>query len=123
MLTALDQMRNRGNGKGGGIAAVGLVPQEFGVSKQVLDEDYLVAVAYIDESCRAQVEEEYITPVFHLDHVREQPTIPDWQSLPRLDVAPPKVVYYFVRVRAEAADAHAQAHGLENLSRRRLLFS
>jgi len=33
------QMRNRGNGKGGGIAACGLVPEELGVSRKVLDED------------------------------------------------------------------------------------
>ena len=30
------QMRNRGNGKGGGIAAVGLEPAELGVSRDVL---------------------------------------------------------------------------------------
>ena len=120
MLTALDQMRNRGNGKGGGIAAVGLVPEEFGVSKQVLDEDYLVAVAYLDESCRAEVEADFIHPVFDLAHIREQPSIADGRSLPRLDVAPPKVVYYFGRVKTEVADAHAHKHGLETLSRRRL---
>lgn len=120
MLTALDQMRNRGNGKGGGIAAVGLVPEEFGVSRQVLDEDYLVAVAYLDEGCRVQVEAEHITPVFDVDHVREQPVLEDWRSLPRLDVAPPKVVYYFGRVKSAVADVYAREHGLENLSRRRL---
>ena len=31
-------MHNRGNGKGGGIAAVGLVPEQLGVSREVLDE-------------------------------------------------------------------------------------
>ena len=31
------QMHNRGNGKGGGIAAVGLDPQTLGVSKNILD--------------------------------------------------------------------------------------
>ena len=30
LLQALQQMRNRGNGKGGGIAAVGLDPEFFG---------------------------------------------------------------------------------------------
>src|SRR2546427_4873022 len=33
LLQSLVQMRNRGNGKGGGIAAVGLVPEQLGVSK------------------------------------------------------------------------------------------
>ena len=32
------QMRNRGNGKGGGIAACGLVPEDMGVSRKVQDE-------------------------------------------------------------------------------------
>jgi len=120
LLTALDQMRNRGNGKGGGIAAVGLVPEEFGVSREVLEEDYLVAVAYLDESVRDELERAYIHPVFHVDHVREQPQLDDWRSLPQLEVAPPLVVYYFGRVRAEVADRFAAEHGLENVERRRL---
>lgn len=99
MLQALDQMRNRGNGKGGGIAAVGLVPNEFGVTQEVLDNDYLLAIAYLDASCRAEVEEKYIHPTFEVDHVRVQPALADWKALPRLEVAPPEVVYYFVRVK------------------------
>src|SRR6267143_1577808 len=39
LLQSLVQMRNRGNGKGGGIAAVGLVPEQLGVSKKILEED------------------------------------------------------------------------------------
>ena len=31
-------MHNRGNGKGGGIAAVGFVPEQLGVSREILDE-------------------------------------------------------------------------------------
>src|SRR3974377_2625211 len=38
------QMRNRGNGKGGGIAACGLVPEDMGVSPKVLHEDYILQV-------------------------------------------------------------------------------
>ena len=56
MLQALTQMNNRGNGKGGGIAAVGLVPKEFGVSEEILRNDYLLAVAYLDAKARADVE-------------------------------------------------------------------
>ncbi|MGE5372333.1 MAG: hypothetical protein ACM3QZ_10120, partial [Solirubrobacterales bacterium] len=36
------QMHNRGNGKGGGIGAVGFVPEALGVSRQVLDDDYML---------------------------------------------------------------------------------
>ena len=45
------QMRNRGNGKGGGIAACGLVPEEMGVSRRMLDEDYILQVALLDPGC------------------------------------------------------------------------
>ncbi len=42
------QMHNRGNGKGGGIAAVGFVPEALGVSRQVLDDDYMLQIALLD---------------------------------------------------------------------------
>ncbi|MDP7136552.1 MAG: DUF1638 domain-containing protein, partial [Candidatus Poseidoniia archaeon] len=38
LLQALEQMRNRGNGKGGGIAAVGLDPAQFGVDIELLEQ-------------------------------------------------------------------------------------
>ena len=38
------QMHNRGNGKGGGIAAAGLIAEDLGVTKEILDECYLVQV-------------------------------------------------------------------------------
>src|SRR5216684_3425827 len=56
LLQALQQMRNRGNGKGGGAAAVGLDADFFGVQPSILANDYLLAVAYLDGSARSQVE-------------------------------------------------------------------
>jgi Conserved region in glutamate synthase len=63
LLQPLAQMLNRGNGKGGGIAAAGLAPEFFGVGPETLREDHLLAVAYLDGSvhpgggvlCRADV--------------------------------------------------------------------
>src|SRR3989441_4669493 len=68
LLQSLVQMRNRGNGKGGGIAAVGLVPEQLGVSKKILEEDYILQVAYLDKSARKQVEDEHIRPFFVVDY-------------------------------------------------------
>src|SRR5712691_6910446 len=68
LLQSLVQMRNRGNGKGGGIAAVGLVPEELGVTKKILEEDYILQVAYLDRSVRKEIEEEHIRPFFVVDH-------------------------------------------------------
>ncbi len=68
LLQSLVQMRNRGNGKGGGIAAVGLVPEQLGVSKKILEEDYILQVAYLDKSVRKKVEDEHIRPFFVVDY-------------------------------------------------------
>jgi glutamate synthase domain-containing protein 1/glutamate synthase domain-containing protein 3 len=120
MLESLKQMRNRGNGKGGGIAAVGLIAEEFGVSQQVLENDYLLAVAYLDISVREELEKAYIEPVFNIDHTLVQPHIPDHTVLDGLDVPPPEVVIYFVRVRPEVMADFITENGLEELSTRKV---
>lgn len=97
LLQALKQMRNRGNGKGGGIAAVGLVPQELGVTQEILENDYLLTIAYLDVNVRAELERGYIGPIFDIDHVRSVPHGEELSSDPR----PPEVIQYFVRVRPE----------------------
>ena len=42
VLTASCQMHNRGNGKGGGIAMVGLDPLQVGVDAEILKSHYLL---------------------------------------------------------------------------------
>jgi len=112
LLQSLIQMRNRGNGKGGGIAAVGLVAAEFGVSQQILDEDYLLMIAYLDAKARSEVERTHITPTFEIDYIHEQPHIADFATIEGLEVLPPKVVGYFVRVKPEVATALKVEHNL-----------
>ncbi|HLC23996.1 MAG TPA: glutamate synthase, partial [Dehalococcoidia bacterium] len=56
------QMHNRGNGKGGGIAAVGLSARELGVPQEVLDSHYMLQVALLDPKARTAVEKDYIEP-------------------------------------------------------------
>src|SRR5690348_11005638 len=94
LLQALQQMRNRGNGKGGGAAIVGLDPNFFGVSPQLLANDYLLAIAYLDASVRSRVESGFIEPSFIIDATFEIPTLPDFRSLPGLEVQPPQVHCY-----------------------------
>ena len=50
------QMHNRGNGKGGGLAAVGLTPQKLGVDQKTLDEDFLLQIALLDETVLPELE-------------------------------------------------------------------
>ena len=61
------QMHNRGNGKGGGIGAVGFVPEALGVSRKVLDEDYMLHVALLDARVADEIENTLITPFFRID--------------------------------------------------------
>jgi glutamate synthase domain-containing protein 1/glutamate synthase domain-containing protein 3 len=120
LLQSLSQMRNRGNGKGGGIAAVGLVPKEFGISQKVLEEDYLIAMAYLDPSIREEVEETSIYPIFEVDHVHEQAHIEDYTTLDGLDVPPPEVVYYFVRIKSEIVNAFRSEHKMVDTPQRKV---
>ncbi len=111
LLQALRQMRNRGNGKGGGAAMVGLVPEEFGVTPEVLRDDYLLAVAYLDASARPEVESAHIHPVFLVDHTVIFPIA----DVPGLPIRPPQVVAYFVRLRPEAVQAFAAQIGAADM--------
>jgi len=118
LLQALSQMRNRGNGKGGGIAAVGLIPEEFGVSKEVLEEDYLLTIAYLDPDVRQEVEEKSILGTYLVDHIREMPHIRDRLELDDLDIQPPEVVNYFVRVRSDIYDKFVDDNNLDGAQKR-----
>jgi glutamate synthase domain-containing protein 1/glutamate synthase domain-containing protein 3 len=120
LLQSLSQMRNRGNGKGGGIAAVGLVPEEFGVSQEVLQNDTLLAIAYLDPACRTDLEQKRIFPFFDVDHARPQPHLENFHSLTGLEVTPPEVMEYFVRPKPEALAAFTAHNDLEGWDPRRL---
>ena len=119
LLQSLVQMRNRGNGKGGGIAALGLVPEQLGVSKKILDEDYILQVAYLDKSARKQVEDEHIRPFFRVDSESRVEAVDDYRSISGLEVEPPEVYRYFVRVKPEVLDDFAK-NNLGSLRRNEL---
>ena len=106
------QMRNRGNGKGGGIAACGLVPEDLGVSRKVLDEDYILQVALLDPDARGEVEKEFIEPYFDIDQGGLIPTVDDYRDVPLLEVRPPDVARYFVRVKPDVLARFADEKGL-----------
>src|SRR5712664_1336716 len=115
LLQSLVQMRNRGNGKGGGIAAVGLVPEQLGVTKKILEEDYILQVAYLDKSVRKHVENEHIRPFFVVDHETRVDAVDDYRSVPGLEVEPPEVFRYFVRIKRDVLAEFGRKNGLEGL--------
>src|SRR6267143_1110039 len=115
LLQSLVQMRNRGNGKGGGIAAVGLVPEQLGVSKKTLEEDYILQVTYLDKSVRKQVEEEHVRPFFLVDYEARVEAVDNYHSIPGLEVEPPEVFRYFVRIERDVLADFARKNGLARL--------
>jgi glutamate synthase domain-containing protein 1/glutamate synthase domain-containing protein 3 len=120
LLRSLIQMRNRGNGKGGGIAAVGLDPHDLNISRETLDDDYLLAIAVLDESALPEIEGRFIEPAFEVDARRRFPHIPDHTVLGGLQVKPPEAYLYFVRPRAEGLAEFTRLNDLEGNSRRRI---
>lgn len=113
------QMQNRGNGKGGGIAAVGLVPEEMGVSSEVLDRDYILQVAYLDSSSRADIEWGSIFRDYEVDQLQAAPALQDHREA-GLEIAPPAIVRYFVRPKSEALERFAAEKELSTLPQEQL---
>ncbi len=111
------QMHNRGNGKGGGIAAVGLVPEQLGVSREVLDSHILLHVAFIDTKLRPEIEAQFIKPFFDIAASAQLDKVDDWKSVPGLEVLPPDVCRYFVRVKPQVLDAFIAKNQLQQLER------
>jgi glutamate synthase domain-containing protein 1 len=120
VITASRQMHNRGNGKGGGIAAAGLDPAQMRVSPEVLRSHYLVQVAYLDPRARAEVERECLLGRFDLAEAYPVETLDEAYAADGLAVRPPDVVRYFCRVKPEALARFAEENGLRHLPARQV---
>jgi glutamate synthase domain-containing protein 1 len=120
VLTASTQMHNRGNGKGGGIAMVGLDPAQVGVDAETLRSHTLLQIALLDPSARAEVEAEFITPNFDIAHAYELGHVADFRTVDGLEVRPPDVWRYFVRVKPDVLARFGPDSGLSSLSPRAL---
>jgi glutamate synthase domain-containing protein 1/glutamate synthase domain-containing protein 3 len=114
------QMHNRGNGKGGGLAAAGLSPAQMGVSPETLRDATLLQVAYLDPTARADVEQRAILPCYDVLQGYAVPAVGDHREVPGLEVRPPGVWRYFVRARPEVLARFAAEHGLEALAPRQI---
>ena len=113
------QMHNRGNGKGGGIAAVGLDPDQLGMDRETLDTHFCLQIAALDPDCIPALENKYIKPNFQVAAQAKLATIKSWKSLPALPVKPPDIYRYFVRVKADVLDAFIRKNALQKLGRAR----
>ncbi|MFN2151546.1 MAG: glutamate synthase, partial [Anaerolineales bacterium] len=120
LVPAATQMHNRGNGKGGGIAAAGLIPSELGVSAETLRSATLLQIAYLDPNSRASVENEIIHHKYGVIHAVRVPTLDDYTQVPGLEIQPPDVWRYFVRAKPDQLTQFAQEGHLESLAPRAL---
>jgi glutamate synthase domain-containing protein 1/glutamate synthase domain-containing protein 3 len=105
IMRSCEQMHNRGNGKGGGLAATGLFADHR--------EDYAIHMAYLEESVRGQIEKECLLPHFDIQHAERQPSLEDPREV-GLEIRPPEVWRYFARVKRSKLDAFAGKNGFEN---------
>jgi len=112
------QMHNRGNGKGGGIAAVGLSHEDLGVPKSILEADCLLHIALLDPEARKEIEEEFITPLMDVDKSERIPTISDYHDIEGLETKPPDVWRYFVRVKEDVLESFIKENNREDWERR-----
>ncbi|HCO93940.1 MAG TPA: glutamate synthase, partial [Phycisphaerales bacterium] len=112
------QMHNRGNGKGGGIAAVGFDPGQLGVSRKTLDDYYMLHIALLDAKVRTEVEKRFIKVNFEIAASGKLDTVKNWQSVDGLHVRPPDVWRYFVRAKDNVLDKFIAENNLQQLDRR-----
>ena len=115
LVTPAQRMHNRGNGKGGGLAAAGLLPEQMGVSPATLREAALLQVAYLESNARPDVEQESILPYYEILQGYALPTLDDHREVPGLEVRPPDVWRYFVRAKPEMLGRFAAEYDLEGL--------
>jgi glutamate synthase domain-containing protein 1/glutamate synthase domain-containing protein 3 len=113
------QMHNRGNGKGGGIAAVGLSAEDLGVNQEILDTHYLLQVALLDPKSQPDVEESNILPFMEIHKAERLPMLDDYREVKGLEVKPPDVWRYFVRVKPDVLDRFITENSLQDLDSRR----
>ena len=117
IMQSLIQMHNRGNSKGGGIAAFGLNPEQLGVSQKILEEDYMIQVAYLDPEARKQVEKEFMFSSLEVHSFTRLPTVNDFRDVGGLDMQPPEVWRCFCRVKEEVLNHFINIHSLDTLDR------
>ncbi len=107
IIRPCEQMRNRGNGKGGGVAAVGLFDE--------YKDFYALHIAFLDEKARGPVEKKYIQSVFHVSHAEKQKSMDDYRET-GLTVKPPIVWRYFVRVKPEQLEDFAKKNQITDMT-------
>jgi glutamate synthase domain-containing protein 1/glutamate synthase domain-containing protein 3 len=106
IIRPCEQMRNRGNGKGGGVAAVGLFDE--------YKDFYALHISFLDETARGPVEKKFINSVFEVVQAEKQKNMNDHREA-GLVIKPPVVWRYFVRVKPERLVQFAENNKITEL--------
>jgi len=114
------QMHNRGNGKGGGIAAVGLSAEDMGIPQELLDSSYLLQIALLDPKVRQEVEASHITPLLEIYKAEQVPTVDDYRDIKGLECRPPDVWRYLVRVKPDILARFIEDNKLHDMDLRKV---
>ncbi|MGB5159226.1 hypothetical protein [Desulfobacterium sp. N47] len=109
------QMHNRGNGKGGGLAAVGLTPDSLGVTQEIIDTHYMLQIALLDPKARPDVEKSNIEPYLEVHKAGKIPSVDDFRDIAGLEVKPPDVWRYFVKVKSDILGRFMEDNGLQDM--------
>jgi glutamate synthase domain-containing protein 1/glutamate synthase domain-containing protein 3 len=112
------QMHNRGNGKGGGIAAVGLDPEALGIDRETLNSHYMLNIAVLNLDSLDSVKESCVTPFFDVTKENLLDHLSDFRDLEGLEVKPPEVWQAFVRVKSHILERFANQNDLNGLAER-----
>jgi glutamate synthase domain-containing protein 1/glutamate synthase domain-containing protein 3 len=118
ILEPSKQMHNRGNGLGGGIAAMDFDPTMLGVSREILEESYMLQIAALEQGVMGGLEKRFIRPWFEVDFFQIIPHVSDFRDIPGLTIKPPEVWRYFVRVRTEVLKEFMEKSGLQRATKR-----
>ncbi len=97
---------------------MGFDPKMLGVSEQILEEDYILQIAVLQEGVVDDLEKRFIGPYFNVHFSERIPHVEDYRDISGLDIRPPEVLRFFVRVKPSVRRSFASENGLEDLDER-----
>ncbi len=106
IIRPCEQMRNRGNGKGGGVAAVGLFDEYA--------DHYALHISFLDAESKGEVEKKFVESVFDVAQAEKQVSLDEYRET-GLEIEPPLVWRYFVRAKPSALEPFAHQNRIEHL--------
>lgn len=90
----------------------------LGVSEDILENDYILQIALLEDGALDELERLFIEPFFNIDFSEALPHVDDYRDIQGLDIRPPDVWRFFVRVKPDVLKAFIDSNGLNGLRQR-----